>query len=372
MNNSLFFSRLFFLLLSMVIMTGWAAAVSTDHSLTASTLITGSLMGLVFAFALVALDLLFRRLNLKTFNTLTLGLLFGGLFGTALLFVLKSAFSAVGLSTTSPSAQLISSCSLLFALYFGITLTMRYSEEFSVSLPFIRFKEKAAKKRDCVIDASILQDSRIIDLAGSGLLDHQLVLPRFVLKEIYALAEGTDESERMRAKRALETVKKLEAVSGLNLRYNDTDFNDLKEPMPKLVKLARMLDANLLTADISQIQISTVEGVRIINIHSLSNALKPLTQAGESISIKIQRFGKEPRQGVGYLTDGTMVVVNGGGEHIGDTVKAQVLSVKHTSSGRMVFCNFIEMIEKGTPSQGGHHPHIGVQQSHEPSHSIRL
>ncbi len=112
--------------------------------------------------------------------------------------------------------------------------------------------------------------------------------------------------------------------------------------MTKLLHLARLLDASIITADLNKIQQSSAEGVRIINIHGLSNALKPITQNGELLNIKIQRYGKEPRQGVGYLDDGTMVVVNGGAEYIGDTIKAQVLSVKHTSSGRMIFCNTTE------------------------------
>jgi uncharacterized protein YacL len=98
----------------------------------------------------------------------------------------------------------------------------------------------------------------------------------------------------------------------------------------------------LITADISRIQMASIEGIRVINIHTLSNALKPLMQAGEFIKIKVQRYGKEPRQGVGYLEDGTMVVVNGGGNYIGETIDAKVLSVKHTTSGRMIFCNAID------------------------------
>ncbi len=120
----------------------------------------------------------------------------------------------------------------------------------------------------------------------------------------------------------------LESLPALDLRYVDTDFPDVKDPMTKLIRLARFLDANIITSDMNRIQQSFHEGVSIINIHMLSNALKPITQTGEHINIKIQRYGKEPRQGVGYLEDGTMVVVNGGAEYIGETIKAQVLSVE--------------------------------------------
>jgi len=147
---------------------------------------------------------------------------------------------------------------------------------------------------------------------------------------------------KAKARRSLDLIKKLEGLPSLDLRYVDTDFPEIKEPMTKLIRLARFMDTHIITSDINRIQQASIEGVRIINIHMLSNALKPITQAGESITIKIQRYGKEARQGVGYLEDGTMVVVNGGAEFIGETVKAYVLSVKHTSSGRMIFCNAAE------------------------------
>ena len=126
------------------------------------------------------------------------------------------------------------------------------------------------------------------------------------------------------------------------MRFSETDFQEFKDPISKLVHLARIIEANIITTDINRIQQSMIEGVRVINLHSLSNALKPLTQSGEFLTIKIQRYGKEARQGVGYLDDGTMVVVNGGADYIGEVIKTQVLSVKHTSSGRIIFCNAYE------------------------------
>jgi uncharacterized protein YacL len=229
----------------------------------------------------------------------------------------------------------------LFGIYLGTLMALRSSDEFYISVPFVKFTQVAQKKKDLVVDISVLSDARILDLAASGLIDHQLIIPRFLIKDLYAQAEVSDEMMRNKAKRALEVVKKLEAIPELELRYNDTDFPEVKDPLAKMVRFARLLDSNVLTADISRIQMAAIEGVRFVNIHALSNALKPLMQAGEQIKIKIQRYGKEPRQGVGYLEDGTMVVINGGGPFIGEEVEAQVLSVKHTSSGRMIFCNVL-------------------------------
>lgn len=209
-------------------------------------------------------------------------------------------------------------------------------------IPFVEFKQSTLKKKDILVDISVLTDPRIIDLASSGMLDHHLIIPRFSVKELQGQLENPDESIKTRARRCLDVIKKLENIPSLDLRYVDTDFPDIKDQMTKLVRLARFLDTNIITSDINRIQQSSIEGVRIINIHMLSHALKPITQAGEVLNIKIQRYGKEARQGVGYLDDGTMVVVNGGAEFIGETIKAHVLSVKHTSSGRMIFCNAAE------------------------------
>ena len=147
---------------------------------------------------------------------------------------------------------------------------------------------------------------------------------------------------KTKARRCLEVIKKMEQLSHLGLRFNDTDFPEVKDTTSKFIRLARLIDGNVLTADISRVQMASIEGVQIINLHSLSNALKPLMETGEMVKIKVQRYGKEPRQGVGYLDDGTMVVINGGGNFIGEVIDAQVLSVKHTSSGRMIFCNAFE------------------------------
>ncbi len=275
--------------------------------------------GALLGVALLLWDPIFKRANLRAFNTIILGVFFGYLMRQALTLFLPTAFD--------PYLSLL-------CIYIGVQLTLRASDEFSVSIPFVRFHSTAQKKKDLILDASALTDPRMIDLATSGILDYHLILPRFLVKEINA-QESPD-------RRAIDAIKKLEALPELNLRYSDIDFPDAKDNMNKTVRLARLLEANILSADITRVQMAAIEGVRIINIHTLSNALKPLMQAGENIKIKIQRFGKEPRQGVGYLEDGTMVVVNGGGAFIGEIIDAQVLSVKHTASGRMVFCNVLE------------------------------
>jgi len=341
MNITLAFTRLFFFILSIFFITTY---MISGHGFTLENFLIGAGLGSLLGILLIGFDILFKRFNLRSFNIAIVGLFIGYLMGQALDLIFSAILeiSSASIHLDVRTLEVIKISLFLFGTYLGTLMTLRASDELYVSIPFVKFTPIAQKKKDLIIDMSVLSDARIIDLAASGMIDHHLVLPRFLLKELYAQAEVSDEMARNKAKRSLEVVKKLEQIPGLEIRFNDTDFPEVTDMMSKLIRLARLLDGNILTADISRVQISAIEGVRIINIHALSNALKPLMQAGEKIKIKIQRYGKEPRQGVGYLDDGTMVVVNGGGSYIGDTIDALVLSVKHTTSGRMIFCNALD------------------------------
>lgn len=339
MNIALVFTRIFFFILSVFFITTYMVG-TTIGNVTINVLL-GLTIGTMFSIILFGFDVLFRRFNLRSFNISIIGLFIGYLMGQALVLIFNTILeiSSSSFILQPKFIEIIKIALFLFGLYLGTLMTLRAADELYVSIPFVKFTALAQKKKDILIDTSILSDSRIIDVAASGLIDHHLVIPRFIIKELYAQAEMGDEQTKSKAKRCLETLKKLEEIPSLEMRYNDNDFPEIKDQTGKLLRLARLLDANILTADISKIESASIEGIRIINLHVLSNALKPLMQAGEQIKIKIQRYGKEPRQGVGYLDDGTMVVVNGGGDFIGETIEAQVLSVKHTSSGRMIFCN---------------------------------
>jgi len=339
MNISLIFTRIFFAILCVVFLSVYAVALPE------TSLGFGLLIGLVGGLALIGLlmifDTIFRKFNLRSFNIAIVGLFIGYLMGQALVLVFDALldFTMISDNLNVATVEIIKIGLFIFGLYLGTLMTLRSADEIYISIPFVRLAPSSQQKKDLVIDSSALSDARLIDFCATGLIDHHLIVPRFIIKYLYEESETGDEHEKAHARRALDVLKKLEAISHLNLRYNDTDFPETRDHVGKLIRLSRLLDANVLTSDISRIDVASVEGVRFINIHALSNALKPLMQAGEQLSIRIQRPGKEPRQGVGYLDDGTMVVVNGGGDYIGEVVDAQVLSVKHTSSGRMIFCN---------------------------------
>jgi uncharacterized protein YacL len=342
MNLSIVFMRTLFAVLSIFFMTLFM--ISNPSGSLAVNASIGVFIGLAFGLLLIGFDISFKRFNLRSFNIAIIGIFIGYLMGEALVLVFDAILeiSRISIVLQPQTLEIIKIALFLFGTYLGTIMTLRAADELYVSIPFVKFTSIAQKKKDLIIDSSVLSDARIIDVAATGLFDHQLILPRFIIKELYAQSEIGDEHSKNKARKCLDIIKKLESVPDLEIKINDTDFPDVKEMQGKLIRLARLLDANLLTADISRIQMASIEGIRIINMHALSNALKPLMQAGEYIKIKIQRYGKEPRQGVGYLDDGTMVVVNGGGNYIGESIDAKVLSVKHTTSGRMIFCNAID------------------------------
>ena len=344
MKISLGFVRIFFVLLSILCMTTFSLSTS-ETGFSFVRMASGASLGLAFGFALIGLDTIFRRFSLRSFNIVIIGLLMGYLMGQAVVFVFNAIIGIGELSIPPSILSSIRSMLFLSGTYIGTIMTMRSSNELQISIPFVKFTHAQSLKKDIIIDSSSLMDPRIIDLGASGLLDNQLIIPGFVIKDLQKCHETGDEVSKAKAQRSLEIFRKLDDLPNINIRFDNTDFPEIKSEVNKLVKSARLLNARIMTADMNRIQMSEIDGIGIININSLSTALKPVMQGGESIKIKVQRYGKEPRQGIGYLDDGTMVVINGGGDHIGEIIKAQVLSVKHTSSGRMIFCNTIEQQE---------------------------
>jgi uncharacterized protein YacL len=190
-------------------------------------------------------------------------------------------------------------------------------------------------------DVTALEDGRIVDLARTGLFDGQIIVPQFLHKEIKSLAESDDENDKIRGRKAQESVRRLETFQKISPRVKDVFVPECAEISEKILRAAKTLEATIITSEFSPLRADSDPGLYIA-IDSIANALRPPIPKGDFLSIRIQRLGKEPKQGIGYLDDGTMVVVNGGGDHLQKTVKAQVLSQKYSSSGKIVFCNVRE------------------------------
>lgn len=197
----------------------------------------------------------------------------------------------------------------------------------------------APSQRKYLLDLYSLEDGRVVELARTGLFDGQILLPTFLPRELKSLAENGDEVTKARAKKALDTLRRLECLPHVSLLAKDFRLQEATMELgEKLVHAAKEANAILITNELSALKSEADCGLYLA-IDSIANALRPPIPKGEVLSIKIQRLGKEPKQGIGYLEDGTMVVVNGGGDFLGRMVKTQVLSQKYSSSGKIVFCN---------------------------------
>jgi len=188
-----------------------------------------------------------------------------------------------------------------------------------------------------IIDTSVIVDGRIVDILETGFLEGRLILPRFVLAELQAIADSADSVKRTRGRRGLDVLSRLQESSSLEI--SERDYPDLRNSGvdAKLVRLAQEMTASLLTNDYNLNRVAHVEGVHVLNINELSNAVKPVVLPGEELHVQIIRDGKEPHQGVGYLDDGTMIVVENGRRLIGEPVDVTVTSVLQTVAGRMIF-----------------------------------
>ena len=351
MTQSLTFTRVLFGALSVVFMITYM--ISYPVGSTSMKILTGACLGGSFTLLLIGIDTFFRKFNLKNFNIAIVGLFLGYLMGQALVITFNAVVdiaSTTG-SLSSAAIDIIRISLFLIGCYLGTILTIRFSEEIYLSIPFIRFSQSTHNKKDLILDFNVICDGRVVEFLSSGILNSGVILPKVVVKELHRQAEGADETTKSRVRKGLEVIKKLESMKGLGLRHNETDFPEMSDISQKISRLARVCNANILTSDSNRTQPLQADDTLYVNLNTLSNLLKPVTPPGETISIKVQRYGKEPKQGVGYLDDGTMVVINNGGDYIGEQIETQVISVKQTSAGRIIFTN--AMVEEHSYSSIG-------------------
>jgi uncharacterized protein YacL len=328
MKRSSIISKSLFTVFCFLAMMGYLTYLTPEAP--PSSFFSGLIVATSICAALWIADSILKQLSLQKLNLFLFGTLVGYFLYKASSYFLSPFIE----NLLFPFENITALGLLLISSYLGISITFRSQQELAISLPFIRLKSTQGSQRLLIMDTSLVLDQRFIDLATTGLLDNCLILPKFILQEI---------QQSKQSKQGLDVIKRLEDMEHISLTHNNTDFTDLEEPKEKLTRLANLLSASVLTGDPSPLQHrSASETVRFISISALATALKPTNQTGDFIQIKIQRYGKEPRQGIGYLDDGTMVVINGGGDFIGKIIKASVLSVKHSSTGRIIFCNVSE------------------------------
>lgn len=237
--------------------------------------------------------------------------------------------------------------------YLGVNIAIHKREEMMGLMVVFPWKGKERQKEKVVVkpnykilDTSVIIDGRIADICKSGFVEGLLVVPMFVLEELQHIADSSDLLKRNRGRRGLDILNRMQKELGLHVEINEQDFEEIGEVDSKLVKLAQLLQGKLVTNDYNLNKVAELQGVTVLNINELSNSVKPVVLPGEEMVVHVVKDGKELGQGVGYLDDGTMIVVDSGKKHMGDTIGVLVTSVLQTAAGRMIFAK-PKGLEKG-------------------------
>jgi uncharacterized protein YacL len=268
---------------------------------------------------------------------LLLGLLVGWLFSLALRPLFESAFP--GLPRV---IQVIDVVIMVVCCYITISTLLQTKDEFRFIIPYVEFSKQVKGGRPLVLDTSVIIDGRIADVCDTRLIDTKLIVPRFVLQELQAIADSSDKLKRNRGRRGLDVLKRLQTNPKIELQMHDANIPELRTGEriridERLVILAKALSARVVTNDFNLNKIAQLQGVDVINLNELANAMKTVALPGEIMPVRIVKAGDQIGQGVGYLDDGTMVVVEQGRSLIGQEVAIVVTSVLQTPAGRMIF-----------------------------------
>ncbi|TET67720.1 MAG: TRAM domain-containing protein [Candidatus Aminicenantes bacterium] len=226
---------------------------------------------------------------------------------------------------------------LIIMPYIGFLVGTRKFEWLDPSNFVSFFKEKGVERSHKILDTSVIIDGRISDICNTAFIEGDIIVPQFILKELQLIADSADGIKRQRGRRGLEVLDHLQKASQLSIVISDMDFPDIKDVDSKLIELAKYLDAKIITNDFNLNKVAQLQGITVLNINELANALKPVVLPGETIRVFILKEGKEKDQGVAYLDDGTMVVVDNSRKMIGQTVEITVTSVLQTTVGKMIF-----------------------------------
>ncbi len=269
-----------------------------------------------------------------------LGALIGGAIGLGLAKTIGAALFWA--DAHDPRVAFLHSFILLAFPYLGLVIGSRKGEWLQPARLAALFRDTGPTKRYRILDTSVIIDGRVADICETGFLDGTLVIPQFVLKELQLVADSADSMKRNRGRRGLDILQKIQKMSGLDVMISDIDYPDIREVDLKLIELARTLQGKIVTNDFNLNKVAQLRGVEVLNINELANSLKPVVLPGEFMKVFILKEGKEYNQGVAYLDDGTMVVVDNARRMIGRNIDVVVTSVLQTTAGKMIFGRFIE------------------------------
>ncbi len=291
--------------------------------------------GFVIGGSIVFFEIRLEKVSLKRL----IGAAFGSVLGIFGAFLMSLVLSK---ATPEPFLQV---CLLLFMAYIGLVVGANKGDMLNLAaLGGIFGVEKTSKKSFKILDTSVIIDGRIADIAETGFLDGVLVIPQFVLRELQLVADSADSMKRNRGRRGLDILQRIQKMAHLTVQIVEEDFPQVREVDMKLIELAKVFDCKVVTNDFNLNKVAQLHGVEVLNINELANSLKPIVLPGETMRVFVLKEGKEYNQGVAYLDDGTMVVIDNAKKMISKTIDISVTSVLQTTAGKMIFGKFDERI----------------------------
>jgi uncharacterized protein YacL len=302
--------------------------------------LAGLALGAIAALGLITLELKLRSVP----GHHMVGALVGGvtgLFGARLVWGALEGLDIVG-------EHFVHSLVVIFMGYVGIVVGGLKGEWFEPARVIAAFRDSSRLHQYKVLDTSVIIDGRIADICETGFLEGTLVVPQFVLRELQQVADSSDSLKRNRGRRGLDILQKIQKMGGVQVQIVETDFPEVREVDLKLIELARRMSGKIVTNDFNLNKVAQLRGVPVLNINELANSLKPVVLPGEVMKVFIIKEGKEAGQGVGYLDDGTMVVVDQAKRALGRTIEVSVTSVLQTTAGKMIFCRWAEAVGEDT------------------------
>ena len=294
----------------------------------------GLALGVGFGLLIIFLELRLHRVPAHAM----VGALVGGVTGLLGANLVWGVIAGLDLA----GEHFIHSVLIIFLIYIGVVIGTRRGEWFEPARVIAAFKDASSLRQYKVLDTSVIIDGRIADICETGFLDGTLVVPQFVLRELQQVADSSDSMKRNRGRRGLDVLQRVQKMTNVQVQIVETDFPEVKEVDLKLIELAKRLSGKIVTNDFNLNKVAQLRGVAVLNINELANALKPVVLPGEVLRVFVLKEGKEPGQGIAYLDDGTMVVVDQGKRAIGRTIEVAVTSVLQTTAGKMIFCRWPE------------------------------
>ncbi|HEY0701847.1 MAG TPA: PIN domain-containing protein [Candidatus Acidoferrales bacterium] len=304
----------------------------------------GVAIGFLFGLCVILFELRLRHASLRRLIGASVGSVLGllGAYLTSLILT----------HTTMPEStrSFFSLAAFLVMAYIGVVLGANKGDMLNLqALGGLFGSERSLKHSFKVLDTSVIIDGRVADIADAQFLDGTVIIPQFVLHELQLVADSADPLKRQRGRRGLEVLQRIQKMAHLEVHISDDDFPQVPEVDLKLIELAKRYDAKIVTNDYNLNKVATLQGIEILNVNQLANALKPVVLPGETMRVFILREGKEYNQGVAYLDDGTMVVVDGARKMINKTIDITVTSVHQTTAGKMIFGRFDDRGEQQVP-----------------------